>query len=69
MNHISLSIFDHQSKKVCDLYDSSIIATGQAHNIVLTEEIKMGWKELSFELPFMTDGKRNFRWNYIKNDY
>jgi len=69
MEHVSLSVFDYNKKKICDLYDSNLFTTGQAYNIVLTEEIKMGWKELSFDLPFMTEKGRNIRWSFIKNDY
>ena len=69
MQHISLSIFDHNKKKVCELYDSSFPVQGQAYDIVYSEEIKLGWKELSFALPYSVDKQRNFRWDYIKNDY
>lgn len=67
--HISLSICDYNRNNVCDLYDSDLKAVGQAYNIIVTEEIKMGWKELSFDLPFVIEKEGNFRWNYIKNDY
>lgn len=33
MDHISVAIYDHTRKKVCDLYDSSSPASGQAYNI------------------------------------
>lgn len=69
MMHRSISVYDYSRKKVCDLYDSYSAARGQAYNIAETEEIKEGWKELTFELPFSVDQKNNFRWNYIKNDY
>ena len=69
MMHRSISVYDYNRKKVCDLYDSYSAARGQAYNIAETEEIKEGWKELTFELPFSVDQKNNFRWNYIKNDY
>ena len=33
------------------------------------EEIKQGWKELTFDLPLKANRAKNFRWDYIKNDY
>lgn len=66
--HISLSVYNHNYLKVCDIYDSSSQAKGQAHDIVYTEELS-GWKEISFTLPFLVDKKENFRWNYIRNEY
>ena len=62
MEHVSLAVFDYNRKKLCDIYNSSAEAAGQAKNIVLTQELG-GWKELSFELP-----TPDFRWGYIKND-
>lgn len=35
---------------------------------MLTEE-QNGWKEISFELPYDAGGEKNFRWDYIKNEY
>ena len=69
MAHTSLSIFDYNNKKVCELYDSDGLSSGQAYNICKTEEIKQGWKELTFDLPLKANGEKNFRWDYIKNDY
>lgn len=69
MKHVSLSVFNHSRKKVCDLYDSGFPIQGQAYNIIYSEEIKLGWKELSFTLPLTIDKQRNFRWDYIQNDY
>lgn len=68
MKKVSLSIYDYGRKKVCDIYESDAQSAGQAYNIVFTQEIN-GWKELSFELPFMIEKEKNFRWSYIKNDY
>ena len=48
MEHVSLAVFDYKRKKLCDIYNSSAEAAGQAKNIVLTQELG-GWKELSFE--------------------
>ena len=67
MKHVSLAVYDYERKKLCDIYDSDIQARGQAHNIILTQELT-GWKEISFELPYTVDKKNNFRWEYIKND-
>lgn len=68
MKHVALDIFDYNRNKVCNIYDSSIQADGQAHNIVFKNSLK-GPKELSFNLPFTIDKKRNFRWGYIRGDY
>lgn len=69
MEHVSLAVFDYSNKKVCELYDSDALSAGQAYNIYKTEEIKQGWKELTFDLPLKVNGEKNFRWDFIKNDY
>lgn len=69
MAHVSLAIFDYSNKKVCELYDSDALSSGQAYNICKQEEIKQGWKELTFDLPLKINKEKNFRWDYIKNDY
>ena len=61
-------MFDYNRIKVCDLYDSSTNALGQAYGITYSEELN-GWKEVSFTLPLMVNGEKNFRWNYIRNEY
>ena len=68
MKHVSLSVFDYNQNKLCDLYDSYAQAKGQAYDIVLTQELS-GWQEVSFTLPFVVDEADNFRWDYIKNEY
>lgn len=68
MSHVSQDIFDYNKKKLCNIYDSSLNSPGQAYDIVQTNEIN-GWKEISFNIPFVVDNKRNFRWNYIKSEY
>lgn len=68
MKHVSLSVFDYNKKKLCDLYDSAIDARGQAYDIILSCELN-GWKELSFNLPYMIDKFSNFRWKHIRNEY
>lgn len=67
-HHYSLSLFDLEHKKVCDLYDSHTEAEGQAFQIYVEEELS-GWKQVTFTLPYYVDGKENFRWKYIKNEY
>ena len=66
--HVMLDVFDHRRSKLCGLYDSKLEAKGQAHNIVYTNNIN-GAKTITFKIPFLTDKKRNFRWNYIKSEY
>lgn len=63
MERVSLSIYDYSHKKLCDLYDSSVQAEGQAYDIEYREELN-GWKEIAFSLP-----RSSFRWNYIKSEY
>ena len=43
---------------------------GAAYDIVYSFDIK-GWKDLSFNLPFVMGDKktRNYRWDYIKSEY
>ena len=66
--HISQDVYGYNQKKLCNLYDSSLNSKGQAYDIVYTNEIN-GWKTLSFHIPFVIDKKRNFRWNFIRNEY
>lgn len=68
MEHISIGVYDYERKKLCDLYDSFIQAEGQAYNIIYTQELN-GWQELTFNLPFVIESERNFRWDYIKSEY
>lgn len=67
--HISLSVYDQDGLKMCDLYDNDSQAQGQAYGINLTEELKTGWKEISFTLPYMVEKDENFRWSFIRNEY
>lgn len=68
--HIQLDIYDYDKRKICPLYDSKAKMDGAAYDIVYSFDIK-GWRELSFDLPFvMSDRKtRNYRWDYIKSEY
>ena len=68
MDHVSIGIYDYSNNKLCDLYDSSIQASGQAYNIVYETELN-GWQQLTFNLPFVVDKQHNFRWDYIKSEY
>lgn len=68
MKHVSLSICDYDRNNLCVLYDSYVQQTGSAHEITVIDE-NTGWKELNFKLPFVADKNRNFRWDYIKNEY
>ena len=67
MEHISLDVFDYNKKKLCSQYDSSLRAPGQAHHITQEDDIS-GVRTLSFELPYVIDKRKNFRWDYIKNE-
>lgn len=42
--HTTLSVFEHQQKKLCDLYDSHAPSDGDAQDIRITLE-QSGWKE------------------------
>lgn len=68
MKHVSLSVFNYSRKKLCDLFDSAIRADGQAYDIILTSELN-GWKEISFNIPYMINKFTNFRWKFIRNEY
>lgn len=54
--------------KLCELYDSELKPEGQAYDLSITAEIS-GWKELAFSLPQAINGKRNFRWDFIRSGY
>jgi hypothetical protein len=68
MKHISIGVYNYKGEKLCDLYDSDIQAQGQAYNIAYVQELS-GWKQLTFNLPFIIDSQYNFRWDYIKSEY
>lgn len=63
----SVDVFNMKREKLCCLYDSSTEAHGQAHSIVYRKEIG-GYKSLSFILPRIMDGEKNFRWDFIRNE-
>lgn len=66
--HVALDIFDYNQAKLCSVYDSKTRAKGQAYGIVYSNHIS-GQKTLTFNIPFILDQKRNFRWNFIKSEY
>ena len=68
-NHITLDVFtmDRQRKVAC-IYDSDTQQMGAAHDIKYTEEMN-GWKEISFTLPVIVDGEKNWRAQYMTNEY
>ena len=63
-----MSVHDMNRVKLCELYDSELKPEGQAYGLKLTTEIS-GWKELSFSLPQTVNGRRNYRWHYIRSGY
>ena len=67
--HSSLAVFDYSNKKLCDLYDSQNDLVGQAFDIDRSVNVQDGVKNLSFSIPYSVNGKRNFRWKYLKSEY
>lgn len=70
--NLTLDVFDYANHRLCGLYDNSLNVSGQAANIFVTTE-RNGWKELSFTLPSVCEGRdgpeENFRLKYLKADY
>lgn len=66
--HRALDIYNMKYEKVCGLYDSSVMAEGQAYDIACTID-STGWKEIRFTMPYLVDGKKNYRWDYIRNEF
>lgn len=66
--HVMLDVYDANRKKLCSLFDSKTMSKGQAYNIIYTNRIS-GGKTVTFNIPYLLDRKRNFRWNFIKNEY
>lgn len=65
----SMGVFDYAGNKLCDLYDSQNDLRGQAYGITWERQMSDGVKKLSFSIPYMIDGKENFRWDYLKAEY
>ena len=64
----SLGVYDYERKKLCDLYDSQVKIPGQAFGIRFTETSD-GVNQLSFNIPYMVEKEKNFRWDFLKNEY
>ena len=50
------------------MYDSATPQAGQAENVTITKQTN-GWKEVTFRLPRLVNGKPNYRTDFIKNEY
>lgn len=70
--NLILDVFDYNGNKLCNLYDNSIDASGQAYDVFVKTE-RNGWRELNFNLPSTMqteNGKEpNYRLDFIKADY
>lgn len=64
----SQAVYDINRNKLCDLYDSATPQAGQAENVAITKQTN-GWKEITFRLPRLVNGKLNYRTDFIKNEY
>ena len=62
----TMAICDMNRVKLCELYDSELMPEGQAYDVSLTTEIS-GWKELTFSIAKIINGRQNFRWSYIRS--
>lgn len=67
-----LDVFDYSGNKLCNLYDNSTDASGQAYDVFVKTE-RNGWRELSFNIPStmqIEEGNTdNYRLDYLKSDY
>ena len=68
LKHTAIDIFDYSGNKVCNLYDSSLSAEGQAYDIVFTNPLG-SFPTLTFSMPYVIDDRKNFRWDFIKPEY
>ena len=66
--HVAIDVFDYSDKKLCNIYDNALNAEGQAFDIIYENEIS-GSQTLSFVLPYVIDGRKNFRWDYIRAEF
>lgn len=64
----SQAVYDINRNKLCDLYDSATPQAGQVENVTITKQTN-GWKEITFRLPRLVNGKPNYRTDFIKNEY
>lgn len=68
-NIVSLDVYTiGRVKKVCNLYDSQGQQDGTAHGIKRKVEMN-GWKEISFTLPVFVNRQRNWRTDFMTNEY
>ena len=69
---ICLDVCDYENNAVCNLYDNTADASGQATDVFVRTE-RNGWKELSFRIPstcFTDEGEEtNYRLQYLIADY
>lgn len=65
---VNLSIHDPARRKLCELYDSKSPTIGQAYDIILESQMN-GWKELSFSLPYLVEGKENWRNAFVRGEF
>ena len=67
-----LDVFDYSGNKLCNLYDNSIDASGQAYDVFIKTE-RNGWREVNFGLPsiMVTEegNEDNYRLDFIKAEY
>lgn len=64
----TLSVHDMSRKKLCELYDSTIISEGEPYDVEHVDPID-GLKSITFTLPRTVNGKDNWRAAYMTNDY
>lgn len=64
----TLSVHDMSRKKLCELYDSTIMSEGEPYDIEHVDPID-GLKSITFTLPRTVNGKENWRAAYMTNDY
>ena len=56
-NHYSISVYDYDREKICELYDSNLDFPGQAYDISYTVEMN-GTHSLTFSIPYVVDAKQ-----------
>lgn len=56
--HESVSVYDYDRNKLCDLYDSSCDLIGQSYGITVTRSID-GTHKLEFKLPYMINDMKS----------
>jgi len=70
--NLSLVVCDYNNNVLCNLYDNTSDASGQASDVFVTTE-RNGWKELNFRIPSTCTGidgeEENFRLQFLKADF